>query len=217
MISNPTRQQLANLKIDSSKPLLICDVDEVVVHFTSNFEHFLSQRRLWLEPTSLALSGNIKNIDDNTIIAQSMVENLIDEFFVERTRTLSPIKGAVSALKNLGHFANVVMLTNLPHFAKDDRTANLADLGLAYPVITNSGPKGPAIKHLAGLTSQPIVFVDDSPHFISSAFEHAPHVHLIHFLQDERFSVHVPHYDYVSLRTADWAEAEPHITTLLLP
>lgn len=215
MISEPTKLQLAALAIDQTRPLMICDVDEVVVHFTSAFENFLGERGLWLEPTSLALNGNIKKTSDNNIIPQHIVEMLIDEFFVERTRSLEPIDGAVAALKNFGNQVNIVMLTNLPHFAKSDRTANLLNLGLTYPVITNSGPKGPAIKHLAGLTKGEIVFVDDSPGFISSAYEHAPHVHLIHFLQDHRFAAHTPHYDFVSLRTSNWAEAAPHISELL--
>lgn len=215
MISEPTQLQLADLAIDQTKPLMICDVDEVVVHFTSAFENFLDERGLWLDPASLALNGNVKKASDNSTISQHIVEMLIDEFFVERTRTLKPIAGAIDALTTFGQTANIVMLTNLPHFAKSDRTANLQELGLSFPIITNSGPKGPAIKHLATLTKGEIVFVDDSPGFISSAYEYAPHVHLIHFLHDHRFAAHTPHYDFVSLRTSNWAEAAPHINAIL--
>lgn len=215
MISDTTLAQLATLKIDSSLPLLICDVDEVVVHFTRSFEVFLANREMMLEATSLALSGNIKNIVTGEALDQSKVAELVDDFFIEQTRHLSPIDGAVASLLDFGKIANVVMLTNLPHFARNDRISNLQDLGLAFPVITNSGPKGPAIKNLAARTTGPVVFVDDSPHFISSAYEHASHVHLIHFLQDERFAIHTPHFDFVSLRTNAWDHAKPHIETLL--
>jgi FMN phosphatase YigB (HAD superfamily) len=215
MISEPTLEQLARLNLNRNLPLLICDVDEVVVHFTRDFENFLATRGLWLEATSLALNGNIKKIGTNTTIAQESVGELVDEFFWERTRHLQPIDGAVEALQGFGQDVNVVMLTNLPHFARADRIANLLDLGLAYPVITNSGPKGPAIKNLAARSDGPVVFVDDSPHFIASAYEHASHVHLIHFLQDDRFAVHTPHFDFVSLRTGVWETAKPHIENLL--
>jgi hypothetical protein len=215
MISDFTLAQLSTLTLDRNRPLLICDVDEVVVHFTQNFEDFLRQRDLWLEPTSLALNGNIKNSATGAIIPQDTVVQLIDDFFAERTRTMLPISGAVEALQHFGSLSNVVMLTNLPHFAREDRTANLRDLGLTYPVITNSGPKGPAIRNLAARSDGPVVFVDDSPNFIQSAYEHASHVHLVHFLQDERFAVHTPHFDFVSLRTGSWEKARTHVETLL--
>lgn len=215
MISDFTKHQLEALTVDKTRPLIICDVDEVVVHFTREFEDFLDQKNLALIPASLALSGNIKSKTDQSIVAQERVNELIDGFFTERTRNLKPIDGAVEALLHLGENSSVVMLTNLPHFAKNDRVANLGNLGINYPIITNSGPKGPAIKNLAARTSGPVVFVDDSPGFIASAFEHAPHVHLVHFLQDDRFAVHTPHFDFVSLRTHAWDHVKPHIAKLL--
>ena len=53
-------------------------------------------------------------------------------------------------------------------------------------------------------TREAVVFVDDSPGFIASARQHAPAVHLIHFLHDDRFARHIEPFDYVSLRTASW-------------
>lgn len=215
MISDFTQQQLAEVTIDEKKPLIICDVDEVVVHFTRELEEFLGLRSLWLEPDSLALSGNIKSKIDQTAVKQEVLNSLIEEFFAERTKSLPPIDGAVEGLLSLGESANVVMLTNLPHFAKNDRIANLSALGLSYPVITNSGPKGPAIRNLASRTPHPIVFIDDSPGFIQSAYDHAPNVHLVHFLQDARFAVHIPYFEFVSLRTDTWSAVKPHVMDLL--
>ena len=49
MISEPTLAQIANLQLRSNRPLVICDVDEVVVHFTRDFEDFLDGLGLWLD------------------------------------------------------------------------------------------------------------------------------------------------------------------------
>ena len=215
MISEETKAQLSDLVIPAKEPLLICDVDEVIVHFTADLEHYLAARDLWLQPASLALSGNIRRVTDNVPVENETVADLIDDFFAERTRNMQTIPGAVEALHSINKLATVVMLTNLPHFARSDRLANLAGHGLHFPVITNSGPKGPAILDLASRTRAPVVFVDDSPGFIQSAYDHAPHIHLIHFLQDERFAAHTPHLDFVSLRTHAWELATPHIIKLL--
>jgi hypothetical protein len=215
MISDETTAQLAELQIAANRPLLICDVDEVIVHFTRDLETYLEAQELKLHASSLALAGNIRRIADNAPISTEAVANLIDQFFADRTLHMEPIQDAVEALHAIAQQATVIMLTNLPHFARSDRLANLASHGLEFPVITNSGPKGPAILDLASRTTKPVVFVDDSAGFIQSAYDHAPHIHLVHFLQDERFAVHTPHFDFVSLRTDAWSKALPHILELL--
>jgi len=215
MISDFTQEQLRALSIPSDRPLVICDVDEVVVHFTRRFEDYLGRSGLWLDLASLALHGNIKDRSSGTPVSLAEVAQLIDSFFVDETGTLEAIDGAVPALQSLGEDSTVVMLTNLPHHARDKRIANLLTHGLRYPVITNSGPKGPAISHLAAQTREAVVFIDDSPNFIQSARDHAPHVHLVHFLHDERYARHVEPFDYVSLMTGTWQEALPHVQKLV--
>ena len=215
MIPDFTREQLKSLQIPADRPLVICDVDEVVVHFTRGFEAYLARHGLWLDPASFALHGNIKNEATGIPVAIAEVAQLIDSFFVDETENLDAIDGAVSALQNLGNDSTVVMLTNLPHHARDKRIANLQRHGLGFPVVTNSGPKGPAISHLADQTGAPVVFIDDSPNFIQSARDHAPHVHLVHFLHDARYARHVQPFSFVSLLTGRWDEALPHVRSLL--
>jgi hypothetical protein len=211
MLNTVTQEQLSCLKLARRDRLVICDVDEVIVHFTRALEAYLGERDLWLDTSSFALTGNIRRLKDNAPIAGADTARLIDDFFIARTRHLEPIEGAVDSLLTIAEHANVVLLTNLPHHSGDARRENLSGLGLDFPVVTNSGPKGPAIKALALMVEGPVVFIDDSPSFIASAFEHAPHARLIHFLHDERFAKHLEPIDYVSLRTASWDEARPHI------
>ncbi|NMD09226.1 MAG: hypothetical protein GYA66_14740 [Phyllobacteriaceae bacterium] len=215
MIHEFTVRQLADLSVASHRPLVICDVDEVVVHFTSAFESYLSKRQMWLDTSSFALNGNIRHAANGTSVSAEEIAEMIDDFFALHTAELDAIDGAIAALHDLSAVSSVVMLTNLPHHARDKRIENLRKHGLDFPVVTNSGPKGPAIRHLADLTRETVVFVDDSPGFIASARQHAPEVHLIHFLHDERFARHLAHFDFVSLRTSTWNEALPHIKTLI--
>ena len=145
MISETTLAQLAGIAL-TGRPLLICDVDEVVVHFTRDFEDFLAERALWLDTSSFALNGNIRHRDGNRPVENARVAELIDTFFAERTLHMQPIDGAIDSLMEIGTAADVVLLTNLPHSAGEDRRRNLAMHGLPFPVVTNSGPKGPAIR-----------------------------------------------------------------------
>ena len=215
MISDITQGQLATLSF-TGRPLVICDVDEVIVHFTRDFEDYIGLEDLWLDTSSFSLNGNIRCRRTGAPAEDMRVAALIDRFFDERTRHMETIDGAVDSLLHIGEKADVVLLTNLPHTAGDHRRANLAGHGLPFPVVTNSGPKGPAISHLRRQAGPaPVVFIDDSPSYIASAYEHAPEVHLVHFLHDERFARHIEPLDYVSLRTGRWAEAKPHILGLI--
>jgi hypothetical protein len=215
MMHELTREQLAALAIKPGKSLLICDVDEVVVHFTREFETYLAARGLELETSSLALSGNIRHRGSGLPLPDPELQALVTAFFLERTLHMEPIEGAIEALRSLAEDCQIVMLTNLPHEAGDLRRRNLEGHGLPYPVITNSGPKGPAIATLARMADAPTVFIDDSPAFIASSYEHAPHVHLIHFMHDQRFARHVTPKNYVSLFTGQWSQAGPHAAALL--
>ncbi len=196
-LSEVTERQVAALILSRDRPLVICDVDEVVVHFTRAFEVYIAKQDLWLDPLP------------------AEVGQLIGLFFAERTRHLEPIEGAVEWLLQIGKWAEIVLLSNLPHEAAGARRQNLRDLGLDYPLITNSGPKGPAVKAIAGERRQRLVFIDDSPPFIASVHEHVPDAYLIHFLHDRRFARHLTPLPFVSLTTGSWMEAGSHILMLV--
>jgi hypothetical protein len=215
MIHEFTQQQLADLQIAADRPLIICDVDDVVVHFLRGFDAVLATLNYRLEANSFALGGNVVHVETGTEMPPADVSKLVDDYFKSHTEHMDVIDGAAEALIALSEQANVVMLTNLPHHARDQRIRNLQKHGLHFPVITNSGPKGPAIKNLAMRTSAPVVFVDDSPGFVQSSFDHAPDVKIVHFLHDERFArIHQP-FSFVSLTTGTWPEAKAHIADLL--
>jgi hypothetical protein len=215
LISDITLGQLETLTF-TGRPLVICDVDEVIVHFTRDFESYIGLEDLWLDTSSFALNGNIRCRRTGQPAEDQRVMDLISRFFDERTRHMEPIDGAIDSLLHIGETADVVLLTNLPHTSGDHRRENLAGHGLPFPVVTNSGPKGPAIRDLLRRARQEAaVFIDDSPSYLASAYEHAPEVQLIHFLHDERFARHIEPLDYVSLRTDSWDEARPHILELI--
>ena len=205
MLHEITEKQLAKLVINHSRPLVICDVDEVIVHFTRDFEDFLAEQNLLLETTDLRnLQTAVRPVHGGPKLGDTATMDLVDRFFELRTRTMKPIDGAVAGLQELARHADVVMLTNLPHSAGDHRRENLANLGLPFPVITNSGPKGPAINLMTAKVNAPVIFIDDSPSFIASAYEHAPHVHLVHFVQDPSVTKASRSFDFVQLYTHSW-------------
>jgi hypothetical protein len=215
MLAPDIENQIRALGIAPDRPLVVCDVDEVVVHFLRGFEAFLGDNNLWLDPASFALNGNVRAIDGNAPVPKEELGDLIHRFFTERARKLEPIEGAHQALSSLARRAKVVLLSNIPAAFRDDRLANLSEHGFDFPLIVNEGPKGPAVRTMIERHSQAVVFIDDVPGYVTSVAEHCPNVHLVHFMQDARFARHVAPLACGCFRTDNWREAHDHIEALL--
>jgi hypothetical protein len=199
--------QLARLRIVADRPLIVCDVDEVVVHFLRGLEAHLQASGYWLDPASFALNGNIRRLGTNEQASTDEVRALTFGYFDLHVGTMEPIEGAVEALLALGERADIVLLTNLPPQYLPARVDHLASHGLTFPVIANVGPKGPTVSTMIANHGNTVVFLDDIPANIHSVAEHTPHVGLIHFMQDVRFARLAPEPGAVLLQTDNWTDA----------
>lgn len=214
-----TRQQLAGLRLHPHRPLLICDVDEVVVRFIDALAGWLQRRNLRLHSDSWALEGNIRDAH-GVPVPRAQVGALLDAFFRQCTADLPLMEGAADALAQLvREGVQVVLLTNMPHPFRRARQRNLARHGLNFPVITNSGPKGPAVRHLRQMVRQPAAFIDDHPDFLHSAADHclpSAALHLLHFVPDNPFVPHLPPMQAPHVSVRNWGEAAEVLHRLLV-
>lgn len=186
-----------------SRPLLVSDADEVLLQFVAGLERFLNDREMWLDLRSYALHGNVRTRAGDAV-AHDTVTALLKEFYAAAHAGLDPVPGAADALQRLSRVADVVILTNVPALAAAARAANLARHGMPYPVIPNTGLKGPAIRALAARTELPVFFVDDIPHNLQSAAEQHPPSRRIHFIADRRLRPLMGHAPAAHLRADDW-------------
>lgn len=203
--------QLARLRIAGDRPLIICDVDEVVVHYIRGLEAHLETAGYWLDAASFALNGNIRRIDTNEPASTDEVRALLFGFFDANVASMDIVEGAVEALNALADHAEIVLLTNLPPRYLGARTEHLASHGLAFPVVANVGPKGPTVATMLSNHGNTVVFLDDIPGNIRSVAEHSPHVGLIHFIQDARFARFAGRPDGILHQTDNWPDARGFI------
>ena len=180
--------ELNALGIDSSRPLLISDADEVLFAFMEGFESFLNSRDLSFSWASFRLNGNI--IDDRTgeAVESAAVRSLIYSFFENHTRSIAAVDGAAESLQHLGRHLQIVVLSNIwPEF-RDARAHALRSQGMPYPVIANRGSKAPAVAHLASRTCGPVFFVDDIPEHHRDVANLAGDVIRIHYVANRRLA-----------------------------
>jgi beta-phosphoglucomutase-like phosphatase (HAD superfamily) len=199
----------------SERPLVVCDVDEVALHFIAHLEEHLQGLGLVFLSHDYKLTGNIADRNGAPLPADA-VRSLLQAFFDDWTHRQQPVQGAPQALSRLSQDADIVFLTNLPGaWNRDTRARTLSQHGMHYPVITNTGPKGGAVAALAAGRPGPVVFIDDSPQNIRSVQTALADCILIHFVADKRFFATSETIAGVDLKTDDWTAVEAYISTCL--
>lgn len=204
----------------SGRPLLVVDVDEVVVHMVGHFMPWLSIHGLRLDLTSYRLGGNIKDAMSGEPIAEERVKGLIQRFFDEEIHRQGVVDHAAAVLQRLQARWQVILLTNVPHHRAEARGASLAAQGITANLLTNEGAKGPPValmRQLAIAAGAPdlLVFIDDSPNNLESVRMSVPTARLIHFIAHEALRPLVRDVAGVRLKTGDWLAVEQVVAGFL--
>jgi ribonucleotide monophosphatase NagD (HAD superfamily) len=199
-----------------ARPLIISDCDGVLLEFARPFTAYLDTvHSLTLKLDSFALAGNIRDRAGALVEAKDFPA-LLDGFFTTHMPHQLPVPGAVDALATLARSADIVILTNIADHHAEVRTRELAARGMAYRVIGNRGPKGGPIKALLEeFQPSQAVFIDDLPPHHSSAAELTPHVHRLHMVAEHELRSLIPEAKDAHARIDDWADALPHIQSLI--
>lgn len=209
-----TARQIAELSRDT-RPLLVLDVDEVVVEFIRPFVGFLGSNGLKFDTLSFRLHGNISDVASGAIVEPERVTALLDGFFAAQADWQMAAEGAVETIAALAAKAEIVMLTAMPHKHRATRRAHLDALGFPYPLLTTEAAKGPAIRQLRGDYPRPVAFVDDIPHNLVSVRNALADAHLFHVMAHAEMRKLLPPLPEGIVTAADWRDAGPKIAAAL--
>jgi hypothetical protein len=200
----PRLSDLQACAISPAAPLVIVDVDEVLAQFMHGFGVFIGRHGFELRIDRFALFQNIYRPGETEHLDLIAGKALFDDFFRDGADDLVPSVGAAEALADLSTRAGVVILTNAPEHGRLARAKWLKTHGFDYPLIINSGPKGPAAAELAARTSGPAVFIDDLLPQLESVAEKAPSVGRFQMVSDERLRPFAPSAPDRHVRIDEW-------------
>lgn len=200
---------------EAGRPTLLVDADEVLLRFVEHLEMHCSQQGYDIRLDSFRLSGNIIHRESNVAAKPTIVKDLISSFFDEHVDTIPAVDGAATALQTLSSRYQIAVLTNVPERCRDRREESLRKLGFPYPVLSNSGEKGPAVKTIQAGLSAPVTFIDDLPPQLESVASHAPKTHLVHFIADPRLARLIPKADAAHVRIDVWSDVAAHLQAML--
>jgi hypothetical protein len=206
MLDPDTLSQLEALET-MTRPLLVCDVDEVILHLVAPFEQLLDEQGYELRKKTIQLNGNIFSKEDGSEAELQLVWTVLTQLFEEQSTRQAMVEGASTVLQGLHRNVDILLLTNLPHKFGDTRRDYLANINIPYPLVTNSGAKGPVLKWLEERNKVVTAFVDDTPHHLESVHSSTPDTHLVHFMANREFRDMIGKPPSVILSTGDWSEA----------
>lgn len=207
-------EQLATLDLDAGRSLLAVDVDEVIVGLAGHLGDYARENGFDLRLTGYKLNGALWRAD-GTEASREEFNDLFRGFFETQTRHQRVYPGAADALRTLSERVQVVILTNVPFYARADRIDNLSDHGIEYPLVANAGPKGPALRWLSARAGR-MAFIDDSPAQLDSSATDAPQVTRIHFVGDDALRGWLADVEAAQHRADDWAALHRIVETVLL-
>lgn len=202
--------------VDPERPLLIVDVDEVLAHFMQGFERFVGRHGYEMRIDKFALFQNVYHAGTGAELDMATGKQLFDDFFLLGADDLEPVDGAAAALEALARELTVVILTNAPDHGREARAGWLTFHGMDYPMIINSGLKGPVVSDLAARTRCKVGFIDDLLPNLESVAEDAPDVLRFQMIADERLRPYAPTDKARHVWADDWVEMEGLIQRKLL-
>jgi hypothetical protein len=189
------------------RPLIVCDVDDVVLQFFAPFETYLKQDGLQLLPRSFRLTGNIVSVGTEIAIEEAAVKRLIGSFFERQEEWQTPFDLALDTLNGLGAEADVMFLTAMPPRYSEPRRRLLDRLGFDFPLVATEEPKGPVMRRIHGERTLPSVFIDDMAHNLHSVRDHVENCLVLHMMPDSPLHLLAPKPDDDIARAMDWAQA----------
>ncbi len=196
-----------------SRPLLITDCDEVLLHMVSHFDAWLDEAHgIRFAFESGDFGGSMTQKATGELVSTDRVWPLLDEFFRGEMHRQTIVPGAVEALGRIAEIADIVILTNLGDEAHPWRVDQLAAHGIAHEVVCNRGGKGvPARAIRDRHTASTTVFVDDLAIHHASVAKHAPEVWRLHMIAEPRIARAVPPAPEAHARIDDWPTASQWI------
>jgi hypothetical protein len=199
-----TKKQISGLNIDPTLPLMIFDADEVLVHFAEPFSNYLKKHNHRLHLTGYRLDNAIKILETDDVADPDTAKDLVWGFINEETKNQPAAKGAPEALKKLQEYAQIIILSNVPHSVHDDRVLNLKSIGMDYPLISNEGMKGPAVKEILKDHKAESFFIDDNPYQVESVYNDNQDTVCVHFSVCDLVKPYMPKAVGASIEPTSW-------------
>lgn len=195
-----------------SRPLLITDCDEVLLHMVRHFGVWLRESHdIDFDYRGLDMFNAMTRANGERPSTEEMW-GFLGGFFPAEMERQTLVPHAREALAALSEVADIVVLTNLQDHVREARIEQLDRFGIRHRVVTNQGGKGDPVGRLvAEYGASVAVFVDDLAVHHESVAKQAPYVHRLHMIAEPDLAPNVPPAPHANARIDDWRQAQAWI------
>lgn len=193
-----------------SRPLLISDCDEVLLHMVSHYAEWLDEEH----GIHFALGRSYAEAATRDGVPVPMEElwGLLDRFFDGEMHRQNVVPGAVEALAAIAEVADIVILTNIGNDYHAGRVRQLETFDIRHRVLCNRGPKGRPVRELVReLKPSVALFVDDLAIHHTSVAEETSGVWRLHMVAEPKVAAHLPPAKDAHARIDVWDDARDWI------
>jgi len=193
-----------------TRPLIITDCDEVLLHMVVPFRAWLDETHaVHFDMRERGFAEALRHKDSGVVLERALVWELLVAFFDTEMHRQAPISGALAAMDRLAQVADIVVLTNIGERHHQGRVEQLASHGLNLPVYWNNGPKGRRFASIvADYQPSVTVFIDDLAEHHQSVADHAPDAWRLHMVGEPEIAADVDDAAHAHARIDDWTAAE---------
>lgn len=200
-----------------TRPLVITDCDEVLMHMVVPFAEWVdAEHGVLFRIEDASFAGALKRKECGTPLEAAEVWPLLDAFFRGEMARQYPIPGALEAMAAIAEQADIVVLTNVGPDHQQARIEQLALHDFHAPVIGSRGGKGEPVRRLIE-QYQPSValFIDDLAGHHHSVAQEAPDVWRLHLVGEPAIADKIAPAKHAHARIDDWAAAQDWILARL--
>lgn len=200
-----------------TRPLVITDCDEVLMHMVVPFAEWVdAEHGVLFRMEDASFANALKRKECGTPLEASEVWPLLDGFFRAEMGRQYPIAGALAAMAEIAKQADIVVLTNVGPEHQQGRIDQLATHGFHAPVIGSRGGKGEPVRRLVEEYQPSVtVFIDDLAGHHTSVAEEAPDVWRLHLVGEPAIAAKIAPAKQAHARIDDWTAARDWILARL--
>jgi len=200
-----------------TRPLVITDCDEVLMHMVVPFAEWVdAEHGVLFRIEDASFAGALKRKECGTPLEAAEVWPLLDAFFRGEMARQYPIPGALSAMAAIAEQADIVVLTNVGPDHQQARIEQLALHDFHAPVIGSRGGKGEPVRRLIEQYQPSVaIFIDDLAGHHHSVAQEAPDVWRLHLVGEPAIADKIAPSPYAHARIDDWAAAQDWILARL--
>ena len=191
-----------------SRPLIISDCDEVLLHMVVPFREWLDEHHHIHFDFASSFEEALRHKDSGDLVERALLWRLLGAFFETEMLRQTAISGAVEAMTDLADRADIVIVTNIGEENAAARAEQLHAAGLPFRVIGNRGGKGPAVARLmADYRPSLTIFIDDLESNHSSVCADVPQVWRLQLVGEPEIAPFASTAADAHARIDDWANA----------